>query len=274
MTVTLASPHDDVWLSIRGSQNGAVLTSILSETARGAGSLPATQDYLINAVAAGGDTEYVLQIEMAGARRPDSHAGAYGHPGSGGGSASKGVIYLTFDDGPIGPALDAPGPGGAGALRCPGDLLCARPTGRAVSGPRRRRSEGRAHSVANHTYEHQTTGQDRPGGLPQGGQEHRGDPGGPRAPSASALPTAPPTPTPEPTRLSWATHSSCGTSTPSDWSRPGASAIADTVLKEAFPGAIVLFHDGGGDRAQTVEALGSVLEGLSQKGYVFEPVCR
>ena len=58
-----------------------------------------------------------------------------------------------------------------------------------------------------------------------------------------------------------------------DWSRPGASVISDTVLKEAFPGAIVLFHDGGGDRAQTVEALRSVLEGLSQKGYVFEPVC-
>ena len=59
-----------------------------------------------------------------------------------------------------------------------------------------------------------------------------------------------------------------------DWQRPGADAIASRVLESAYPGAIVLMHDGGGDRSQTVEALRSILEALSSQGYVFEVVCR
>jgi peptidoglycan/xylan/chitin deacetylase (PgdA/CDA1 family) len=45
------------------------------------------------------------------------------------------------------------------------------------------------------------------------------------------------------------------------------------VVDQAYPGAIVLFHDGGGDQSQTVEALGTILETLSEQGYVFEVVC-
>jgi peptidoglycan/xylan/chitin deacetylase (PgdA/CDA1 family) len=45
-----------------------------------------------------------------------------------------------------------------------------------------------------------------------------------------------------------------------DWRQPGAEAI-------------VLFHDGGGDRPQTVEALETILETLSSQGYAFEVVC-
>jgi len=33
-----------------------------------------------------------------------------------------------------------------------------------------------------------------------------------------------------------------------------------------------MFHDGGGNRPQTVEALGTILETLSDQGYVFEVV--
>ena len=40
----------------------------------------------------------------------------------------------------------------------------------------------------------------------------------------------------------------------SDWRRPGADAIAKQI-EDAWPGAIVLMHDGGGDRSQTIEAL-------------------
>ncbi|MCC7352440.1 MAG: polysaccharide deacetylase family protein [Anaerolineae bacterium] len=58
-----------------------------------------------------------------------------------------------------------------------------------------------------------------------------------------------------------------------DWKRPGAESIAARVLKNVFPGAIILFHDGGGDRAQTVEALATVLNELAKQGYRFEPVC-
>ncbi len=37
-------------------------------------------------------------------------------------------------------------------------------------------------------------------------------------------------------------------------------------------GAIILMHDGGGDRAQSVAALETVLRDLSQQGYVFQSV--
>lgn len=58
-----------------------------------------------------------------------------------------------------------------------------------------------------------------------------------------------------------------------DWRQPGAEAIASVVVDRAYPGAIVLMHDGGGDRSQTVEALETILETLSSQGYVFEAVC-
>ena len=65
MTVTLLSPHQDVWLSLMGD-DGSVLTSILSETVQWAGELPATQDYVIRAVAAGGETPYTMRLELVG----------------------------------------------------------------------------------------------------------------------------------------------------------------------------------------------------------------
>src|SRR5207244_8733649 len=40
-----------------------------------------------------------------------------------------------------------------------------------------------------------------------------------------------------------------------DWTRPGPERIADAVVDELGPGAIVLCHDGGGARIQTVPAL-------------------
>ncbi|MFD8705264.1 polysaccharide deacetylase family protein [Kitasatospora sp. NPDC059648] len=56
---------------------------------------------------------------------------------------------------------------------------------------------------------------------------------------------------------------------PRDWSRPGTPAIVDTILKEVRPGAIVLNHDGGGDRSQTVAALKTYLPVLIDSGYLF-----
>jgi peptidoglycan-N-acetylglucosamine deacetylase len=57
-----------------------------------------------------------------------------------------------------------------------------------------------------------------------------------------------------------------------DWAMPGAPAIATTVLDQARPGSIVLMHDGGGDRSDTVEALPAVIEGLLARGYRFARV--
>ena len=54
-----------------------------------------------------------------------------------------------------------------------------------------------------------------------------------------------------------------------DWAAPGTSFITRRVLKNAQPGAIVLMHDGGGNRSQTVNALAAILPVLESEGYRF-----
>ncbi len=56
---------------------------------------------------------------------------------------------------------------------------------------------------------------------------------------------------------------------PKDWRRPGAPAISSFVIQRAFPGAIVVLHDGGGANQQTVVAVETILQELGQQGYVF-----
>ncbi|MFB7470277.1 polysaccharide deacetylase family protein [Kitasatospora sp. NPDC056184] len=52
-----------------------------------------------------------------------------------------------------------------------------------------------------------------------------------------------------------------------DWSRPGPEAVAERVLSQVRPGSVILLHDGGGDRSQTVAALPAVITGLRARGY-------
>lgn len=54
---------------------------------------------------------------------------------------------------------------------------------------------------------------------------------------------------------------------PRDWSNPGSSAIYSRVVGAARPGAIVVMHDGGGDRSQTVAALPRIIRTLHGRGY-------
>jgi len=54
-----------------------------------------------------------------------------------------------------------------------------------------------------------------------------------------------------------------------DWSRPGVRSIAEAILTKTRSGSIILNHDGGGNRAQTVEALGIALPRLIDAGYHF-----
>ncbi|QOV13285.1 polysaccharide deacetylase family protein [Viridibacillus arvi] len=54
-----------------------------------------------------------------------------------------------------------------------------------------------------------------------------------------------------------------------DWKNPGVNKIVDTVLKGAKEGNIVLFHDGGGNREQTIKALEKILPKLKKEGYKF-----
>ena len=60
---------------------------------------------------------------------------------------------------------------------------------------------------------------------------------------------------------------------PQDWRRPGASTIADRVISQARPGAVILLHDGGGERSQTVAALDMILTELGSRGYRFTAMC-
>jgi peptidoglycan/xylan/chitin deacetylase (PgdA/CDA1 family) len=52
-----------------------------------------------------------------------------------------------------------------------------------------------------------------------------------------------------------------------DWKLPGAQAIIQSVLKGARPGAIILMHDAGGNRSETVRALPTIIKDLRQRGY-------
>lgn len=56
---------------------------------------------------------------------------------------------------------------------------------------------------------------------------------------------------------------------PLDWTTPGADAIVTRVEHGAHPGAVVLFHDGGGPREQTVAAVRELLGWLEDQGYSF-----
>ncbi|MEU6894767.1 polysaccharide deacetylase family protein [Streptomyces sp. NPDC046557] len=56
---------------------------------------------------------------------------------------------------------------------------------------------------------------------------------------------------------------------PKDWSRPGLPAIVAAVEDKLPPQPTVLFHDGGGDRSETVAALKEYLPWLTARGYTF-----
>ncbi|EFL41087.1 MULTISPECIES: polysaccharide deacetylase family protein [Streptomyces] len=55
-----------------------------------------------------------------------------------------------------------------------------------------------------------------------------------------------------------------------DWKRPGVAEIIRRATPHGGKGAIVLMHDSGGDRSQTVAALDTFLPDLKAKGYEFD----
>jgi peptidoglycan-N-acetylglucosamine deacetylase len=58
----------------------------------------------------------------------------------------------------------------------------------------------------------------------------------------------------------------------SDYRRPGVTAIVHSAVSGARPGAIILLHDAGGDRSQTVAALPKIIKALRARGYRFVTV--
>ncbi len=59
---------------------------------------------------------------------------------------------------------------------------------------------------------------------------------------------------------------------PRDWSLPGTSAIYKTVVSTTHPGSIIIMHDGGGNRSETLAALPQIIDTLRSRGYRFETV--
>ncbi|MEU4208985.1 polysaccharide deacetylase family protein [Streptomyces sp. NPDC026206] len=55
-----------------------------------------------------------------------------------------------------------------------------------------------------------------------------------------------------------------------DWQRPGVERIVETVKREIGNGPIILLHDGGGERSQSVEALSRCITWLKEQGYRFD----
>ena len=52
-----------------------------------------------------------------------------------------------------------------------------------------------------------------------------------------------------------------------DYLRPGVDAIVQRALAGAKPGAIILMHDAGGTRTQTIAALPALVHALRARGY-------
>jgi peptidoglycan-N-acetylglucosamine deacetylase len=59
---------------------------------------------------------------------------------------------------------------------------------------------------------------------------------------------------------------------PEDWSKPGADIILRRVKQQRRDGSIILLHDAGGDRSQTVQALPRILEWLHTRGDTVVPL--
>ena len=56
---------------------------------------------------------------------------------------------------------------------------------------------------------------------------------------------------------------------PRDWSNPGVKHIGVVVKKNAKKGRVILLHDGGSDRKQTIKALPKMIRGLKKRGFIF-----
>ena len=55
-----------------------------------------------------------------------------------------------------------------------------------------------------------------------------------------------------------------------DWEPPGVDELVRRLREGVTPGAVVLAHDGGGDRSQTVDAIDRVIPELKAQGYRFD----
>jgi peptidoglycan/xylan/chitin deacetylase (PgdA/CDA1 family) len=195
-------------------------------------------------------------------------------PAAEAGSAPAGVVYLTFDDGPT-PAWTPRVLELLARYRAQATFFVV---GRnAAAHPELvRQAWAAGHGVGNHTWTHR-----RLVHLGGGALEAEVDPTSAAIQRATGVPVRclrPPYAMVDAASAAraralglrlvmWDVDSN-------DWRRPGAGVIAGRVLGRVRSGDVVLLHDGGGDRSQTVAALQQVLASLSARGFRFSPLCR
>jgi membrane peptidoglycan carboxypeptidase len=178
-------------------------------------------------------------------------------------------LALTFDDGPseyTGAVLDILDQYGVKATFCVvGDKL----TG---SSQILRRVVAAGHALCNHSTHHDDLGTATPDRV-------RADIAGTDAAIAAAAPGAVVTYFRAPygnwgassevatqvgrTPLGWSVDSE-------DWKLRGADVIVSTIEAQLRPGSVVLLHDGGGDRRQTLDALRILVPRLQRQGWRFD----
>ena len=61
---------------------------------------------------------------------------------------------------------------------------------------------------------------------------------------------------------------------PQDWAKPGADIILQRIKQQRRDGSIILLHDAGGDRSQTVAALPRILDWLHARGDTIVPLSK
>src|SRR5437773_3030398 len=59
---------------------------------------------------------------------------------------------------------------------------------------------------------------------------------------------------------------------PQDWAKPGAEIILRRIKQQRHDGSVILLHDAGGDRSQTVESLPRILDWLHTRGDTVVPL--
>ncbi|MCY4134875.1 MAG: polysaccharide deacetylase family protein [bacterium] len=264
-----------VWLDVRLGDR--VLTSGSKRFQSVSANLPATGPWRVTVVSThAGPVDYRLYVEAlprgaspapvptpTGPAEPTSVSSA---PDSGAGP----VLYLTFDDGPhpvytprVLEVLSRHGARstffviGSLAEQYPGII---------------QRINAEGHTVANHTWNHEALA-----GLPQ---EVFDDTVGRTQDLLGSRATPclrPPYGSIDAFTRDWAADHGLDVALwdvdPADWRNPPAAEIAQHIVDHARDGAVVLLHDGGGDRTQTVLALDAALSELSTLGYRFEPLC-
>ena len=264
-----------VWLDVRLGDR--VLASGSKRFQSLSANLPATGPWRVTVVSThAGQVDYRLYVEALplGASpapvptpiRPAEPTSVPSEPDSGAGP----VLYLTFDDGPhpvyTPRVLEILSRHGArstffviGSLveQYPGII---------------QRINAQGHTVANHTWNHENLA-----GLPQEEFDDTVSRTQELLGSQATPCLRPPYGSIDAFTRDWAANHGLDVTLwdvdPADWRRPPAAEIAQHIVDHARDGAVVLLHDGGGDRAQTVLGLDAALSELSERGFRFEPLC-